>query len=103
MEDLIKIMKELNIYLDFIIIDGLEGGLGVMYKLMVDCMGLLFILVLFIFIDIVNYYGVCNKFKVFVLGKLIILDKVVIVLVIGVDVVSLVCGFMMVSGCIMVF
>ncbi len=40
LEDLIKTMKELNIYPDFITIDGSEGGSGATYKSMADYMGL---------------------------------------------------------------
>ena len=73
-------MKELNIYPDFITIDGSEGGSGATYKSMADYMGLPLIPALLTFIDTANHYGVRNKFKVFASGKLITPDKVAIVL-----------------------
>ena len=94
-------MKELNIYPDFITIDGSEGGSGATYKSMADCMGLPLIPALLTFIDTANHYGVRNKFKVFASGKLITPDKVAIALAIGADAVSSARGFMMASGCIM--
>ena len=93
-------MKELNIYPDFITIDGSEGGSGATYKSMADCMGLPLIPALLTFIDTANHYGVRNKFKVFASGKLITPDKVAIALAIGADAVSSARGFMMAS-CIM--
>ena len=95
-------MKELNIYPDFITIDGSEGS-GATYKSMADYMGLPLIPALLTFIDTANHYGVRNKFKVFASGKLITPDKVAIVLAIGADAVSSARGFMMASGCIILF
>ncbi|MGR4032135.1 FMN-binding glutamate synthase family protein, partial [Bacillus sp. ZZQ-131] len=83
LEDLFKTMKELNIYPDFITIDGSEGGSGATYKSMADSMGMPLIPALLTCIDTANHYGVRDKFKVFASGKLITPDKVAIALAIG--------------------
>lgn len=101
LEDLFKTMKELNIYPDFITIDGSEGGSGATYKSMADSMGMPLIPALLTCIDTANQYGVRDKFKVFASGKLITPDKVAIALAIGADAVNSARGFMMASGCIM--
>ena len=101
MEDLFKTMKELNIYPDFITIDGSEGGSGATYKSMADSMGMPLIPALLTFIDTANHYDIRDKFKVFAAGKLITPDKVAIALAIGADAVNSARGFMMASGCIM--
>ena len=101
LENLFKTMKELNIYPDFITIDGSEGGSGATYKSMADSMGMPLIPALLTFIDIANHYDIRDKFKVFAAGKLITPDKVAIALAIGADAVNSARGFMMASGCIM--
>ena len=101
LEDLFKTMKELNIYPDFITIDGSEGGSGATYKSMADSMGMPLIPALLTCIDTANQYGVRDKFKLFASGKLITPDKVAIALAIGADAVNSARGFMMASGCIM--
>lgn len=65
LEDLFKTMKELNIYPDFITIDGSEGGSGATYKSMADSMGMPLIPALLTFIDTANHYDIRDKFKVF--------------------------------------
>ena len=69
LEDLFKTMKELNIYPDFITIDGSEGGSGATYKSMADSMGMPLIPALLTCIDTANHYGVRDKFKVFASGN----------------------------------
>ena len=102
MEDLFKAMKELNIYPDFITIDGSEGGSGARINQWQIVLGLPLIscITYIVLIQrIITVFG--NKLKVFASGKLITPDKVAIALAIGADAVNSARGFMMASGCIM--
>lgn len=58
-------------------------------------------IVFFIVLSMLEKYGIRNKVKIFVFGKLVILDKIVIVLGLGVDFVNIVRGMMISVGCIM--
>lgn len=58
-------------------------------------------IVLFIVFGMLEKYGIWDKVKLVVFGKLVILDKIVIVLGLGVDFVNIVCGMMISVGCIM--
>ncbi|PEM39110.1 FMN-binding glutamate synthase family protein [Bacillus pseudomycoides] len=101
LEELLQTMKELNIYPDFITIDGSEGGSGATYKSMADSMGIPLIPALITFVDTACRFNVRDKLKVFASGKLVTPDKVAIALAIGADAVNSARGFMMASGCIM--
>ncbi|MEY8350590.1 FMN-binding glutamate synthase family protein [Bacillus cereus] len=101
LEDLLQTMKELNMYPDFITIDGSEGGSGATYKSMADSMGMPLIPALITFVDTACRFGVRDKLKIFASGKLVTPDKVAIALAIGADAVNSARGFMMASGCIM--
>lgn len=65
-----------------------------------DFVGLLLCESLFFVVDFLKKYGLRECVKVIVLGKLIVLLKVVWVLVLGVDFIVLVCGYMFLFGCI---
>lgn len=58
-------------------------------------------IVLFIVFGMLEKYVIWDKVKLVVFGKLVILDKIVIVLGLGVDFVNIVCGMMISVGCIM--
>lgn len=101
LEEFFETMMRLDIYPDFITVDGGEGGSGATYKAMADSMGLPLIPGLIAFVDTAYRYGVRDKFKIFASGKLISPDKVAIALAIGADAVNSARGFMMANGCIM--
>lgn len=101
LETFFEKMIELNIYPDFITVDGGEGGSGATFKSMADTMGLPLIPALIALVDTSLRYGVRHKFAVFASGKLITADKVAIALAIGADCVNSARGFMMANGCIM--
>lgn len=65
-----------------------------------DGVGVLLFLGLFFVDELFRKYGVCDEVKLFVLGKLLMVDKVVVVLLLGVDCVNIVRGFMFFVGCI---
>ncbi|QSO49781.1 FMN-binding glutamate synthase family protein [Alicyclobacillus mengziensis] len=101
LDDLFETMCRLNIFPDFITVDGGEGGSGATFKSMADTMGLPLIPALIAFVDAAHRYGVRDRFKVFASGKLITADKVAIALGVGADCVNSARGFMMANGCIM--
>ncbi len=101
LERFMQTMIKLDIYPDFITVDGSEGGTGATYKAMADSMGLPLIPALITFIDTAVKYGIRDKFTVIASGKLISPDKVAIAIAIGADLVSSARGFMMANGCIL--
>ncbi len=94
-------MKEMNIYPDFLTIDGGEGGSGATFKSMADSMGLPLYPALIAATDAAMETGVRDQFAVFASGKLITPDKVAIALALGADATLSARGFMMANGCIM--
>ncbi len=98
---LFEAMRRLDIYPDFITVDGGEGGSGATFKAMADSMGLPLYAALLTLDDVAREMGVRDKFVVFASGKLITPDKVAIALALGADCVNSARGFMMANGCIM--
>lgn len=94
-------MVNMDIYPDFITVDGSEGGSGATFKSMADGMGLPLFSALIALDDAARRYGVRDKFAIFASGKLISADKVAIALALGADCVNSARGFMMANGCIM--
>lgn len=101
LEDFFKTMKKLDVYPDFITVDGGEGGSGATFKSMADGMGLPLYSALVAVVDTAARFGVRDKFRIFASGKLISADKVAIALALGADCVNSARGFMMANGCIM--
>ncbi len=101
LEQFFATMVRMDIYPDFITVDGGEGGSGATYKSMADSMGLPLIPGLITLVDTAYKFGVRDKFAIFASGKLITPDKVAIALAIGADAVNSARGFMMANGCIM--
>ncbi|MFC5470246.1 glutamate synthase-related protein [Cohnella suwonensis] len=101
LEPLFQAMIDLDLYPDFITVDGSEGGSGATFKAMADGMGLPLYPALLILDDLARTFGVREKFKIFASGKLITPDKVAIALALGADCVNSARGFMMANGCIM--
>lgn len=101
LESFFQTMLALDIFPDFITVDGSEGGSGATFKAMADGMGLPLFAALLILDDTARKYGVRDRFKIFASGKLITPDKVAIALALGADCVNSARGFMMANGCIM--
>ncbi|MFC5448271.1 FMN-binding glutamate synthase family protein [Paenibacillus aestuarii] len=101
LEPLFQTMLNLDIFPDFITVDGSEGGSGATFKAMADGMGLPLFSALLILDDTARKFGVRDRFKIFASGKLITPDKVAIALALGADCVNSARGFMMANGCIM--
>jgi glutamate synthase domain-containing protein 2 len=101
LESFFETMIRLDIFPDFITVDGGEGGSGATYKAMADSMGLPLIPGLIALVDTAYRYGVRDRIKIFASGKLVSPDKAAIALAIGADAVNSARGFMMANGCIM--
>ncbi|MGO4110909.1 glutamate synthase-related protein [Paenibacillus sp. YAF4_2] len=101
LEPFFQAMIDMNIYPDFITVDGSEGGSGATFKAMADGMGLPLFAALLILDDTARKFGIRDRFKIFASGKLITPDKVAIALALGADAVNSARGFMMANGCIM--
>ncbi|MBO9605144.1 MAG: FMN-binding glutamate synthase family protein [Paenibacillaceae bacterium] len=101
LEPFFQTMLDLDIYPDFITVDGSEGGSGATFKAMADGMGLPLYSALLILDDTARKFGVRERFLIFASGKLVTPDKVAIALAMGADCVNSARGFMMANGCIM--
>lgn len=101
LEPFFQAMVDLDVYPDFITVDGSEGGSGATFKAMADGMGLPLFAALLILDDVARKFSVRNRIKIFASGKLITPDKVAIALALGADCVNSARGFMMANGCIM--
>ncbi|ULT59565.1 FMN-binding glutamate synthase family protein [Neobacillus drentensis] len=101
LDEFFEAMNHLQIYPDFITVDGGEGGTGATYKSMADTMGLPLYPALIAVVDKAYQFGVRKKLKIFASGKLISADKIAIALAIGADAVNSARGFMIANGCIM--
>jgi glutamate synthase domain-containing protein 2 len=101
LDELFVAMNRLQIYPDFITVDGGEGGTGATFKSMADNMGLPLYPALIAVVDKAHQFGVRDKIKIFASGKLISADKIAIALGIGADAVNSARGFMIANGCIM--
>lgn len=101
LDDLFESMIAMDVYPDFITVDGGDGGSGATFKSMADTMGLPLFSALIVVVDTAYSYGIRDRFRIFASGKLIAPDKVAIALAIGADAVNSARGFMMANGCIM--
>ncbi|KEO82587.1 FMN-binding glutamate synthase family protein [Tumebacillus flagellatus] len=101
LEQFFQTMIEMDVYPDFLTVDGGEGGSGATYKAMADTMGLPLYPALITVVDTALHFGIRDKFKIIASGKLISPDKVAIAMAIGADAVNSARGFMMANGCIM--
>lgn len=97
---IVKVMLEIGIMLDFIVVDGKEGGIGLVLLEFFSCVGMLMCEGLYFVYNILCGVGLCDWIKICVVGKIVIVFDIVCVLVLGVDWCNLVCGFMFVIGCI---
>lgn len=95
-----KVMIEADIYLDFIVVDGGEGGIGVVLFEFFNLVGMFFWEGLVIVYDILYGFGIKQYIKFFVFGKIFMGFYMFWAFVLGVDVCYSVCVMMLVLGCI---
>lgn len=100
-EALVQSMIDMNIYPDFITIDGGEGGTGATFQELQDGVGLPLFTALPIVTGMLEQHQIRDKMKIFASGKLITPDKVAIALGLGADLVNIARGMMISVGCIM--
>lgn len=100
-EALVQAMIDMNIYPDFITIDGGEGGTGATFQELQDGVGLPLFTALPIVTGMLEQHQIRDKMKIFASGKLITPDKVAIALGLGADLVNIARGMMISVGCIM--
>ncbi|MDT0680782.1 FMN-binding glutamate synthase family protein [Staphylococcus chromogenes] len=98
---LVKTMVELNLFPDFITVDGGEGGTGATFQELKDGVGLPLFTALPIVDGILKANGVRDRVKIFASGKLVTPDKIAIALALGADLVNVARGMMISVGCIM--
>ncbi len=98
---LVMTMIELDIFPDFITVDGGEGGTGSTFQELQDGVGLPLFTALPIVDGLLKANGIRHKVKIFASGKLVTPDKVAIALALGADLVNIARGMMISVGCIM--
>lgn len=86
--------------LDFIVVDGVEGGIGVVLAEFIDYVGVLMYEVLLFVYNILVGLDLCDCIWIGVVGKVISVFEIVCIIVLGVDWCNVGCGFMFVLGCI---
>lgn len=100
-EQLIQTMKKMDIFPDYITIDGAEGGTGAAPKAFMDDLGVPIFQALPIVQKILKSKGVRDKLKLMSAGKLINPGKQFVALSLGAQACYTARGFMMSLGCIM--
>ncbi|MGV3244322.1 FMN-binding glutamate synthase family protein [Staphylococcus sp. 11261D007BR] len=98
---LVETMVELDIYPDFITVDGGEGGTGATFQELQDGVGLPLFTALPIVDGILKQHHIRERVKIFASGKLVTPDKIAIALALGADLVNVARAMMISVGCIM--
>ncbi len=93
-------MKDVNIFPDFITVDGSEGGTGASYYELAYSVGLPAFSALPMLDDCLKEYGIRSHMKIIASGKLLTPDKIAMALALGADLVNIARGFMQSVGCI---
>ncbi|RYS23196.1 FMN-binding glutamate synthase family protein [Staphylococcus pseudintermedius] len=100
-KQLIDAIQTLQIYPDFITIDGGEGGTGATFQELQDGVGLPLFTALPIIDGLLKAHQLRDKVKIFASGKLVMPDKIAIALALGADLVNVARAMMISVGCIM--
>ena len=100
LEEFAETMKRMNLYPDFITVDGGEGGTGATYQSMADSVGLPLRSALVIANEALTKYGLRDDIKIIASGKLFSPDRIAIALGMGADLINIARGFMISVGCI---
>lgn len=82
---IVKVMQEIGLLLDFIVVDGVEGGIGVVLVEFVDYVGVLMYEVLLLVYNILVGLDLCECICIGVVGKIISVFDIVCIIVLGVD------------------
>ena len=99
-QQLIEKMIELNIFPDYIALDGAEGGTGAAPKLFIDHVGQPIFIALPLVHQMLKKMGVRNKMKLLASGKLVNSGTQMMALSYGADAIYTARGFMFALGCI---
>jgi glutamate synthase domain-containing protein 2 len=97
---LVQEMKKLNIFPDYITVDGAEGGTGAAPKSFMDDVGVPIFRALPFVQKVLIQEGVRNKLKLMAAGKLINVGRQFMAFSMGADAVYTARGFMLALGCI---
>ncbi len=97
---LIRTMSELNIFPDYMAIDGAEGGTGAAPKIFMDHVGWPIFEALPLIHQMLEQVGVRKKMKLVASGRLVNSGKQVMALAQGADAIYTARGFMLALGCI---
>ncbi|WP_077616747.1 FMN-binding glutamate synthase family protein [Caenibacillus caldisaponilyticus] len=100
-ESLAAYMKSTGEGLDFITVDGAEGGTGATYQELADGVGLPVKPAVMILHKALLRHGVRDRVKIIASGKLFTPDRIAVILGMGADLVNIARAFMMTVGCIM--
>lgn len=92
---------KIDVWPNFITVDGSEGGSGATYKEMADSLALPLFEALPIVVELLKKHDLRDKITVFASGKLVTADQVAIALCLGADCVNTGRGMMIAQGCIM--
>jgi glutamate synthase domain-containing protein 2 len=98
--DLVRLMRKVNIFPDYISIDGAEGGTGASPKTFMDDLGIPIFKALPLVNKILIEEGVRDRLKLLAAGKLINPGKQFMAFAMGADAVYTARGFMLALGCI---
>ena len=96
----VKTMSEMNIFPDYMAIDGAEGGTGAAPKIFMDHVGWPIFESLPLVHQILEQFGVRKKMKLVASGRLVNSGKQMMALAQGADAIYTARGFMLALGCI---
>lgn len=96
----VSCMCEMEIYPDFVTIDGGEGGTGATYQEMADSLGLTIFSAIPIVDDVLREYNIRDRVTLIASGMLATADKMAIALSLGADLINVARGAMNTIGCI---
>jgi glutamate synthase (ferredoxin) len=99
-DELASYMKETGKGPDFITVDGGEGGTGASFQELLDSVGLPSKSALMILVTTLQKYGIRDRVKIIVSGKMFTPDRMAVALAMGADLINIARGFMISVGCI---
>ncbi|AHI07160.1 glutamate synthase [Bdellovibrio bacteriovorus W] len=99
-EELATLMKEMNQYPDYIVVDGAEGGTGAAPLEFSNYMGMPGVDALVIVVDVLRKAGMRDKIKVLATGKITTAFDIVKLLCLGADATYAARSMMLALGCI---
>ena len=100
LRDILSLMKQQNIFPEFIALDGSEGGTGASTKTFMDDIGYPLFDALRILQHFLKEMGIRRNLKILAAGKLISSGKQLMALSLGADAIYTARGFLLALGCI---